>query len=219
MATLESLAHCDVHFLPRAGNTAAKVASQALPVCYRGQAMESPEQSSNSPEDVTPVLRENLKKFELFSKREEEKATPLQRYIERVSHLLGSPVYFVVFIAFCILWIIANLAIHYFGHAYFDEPPFIWLQGIVSLNGVLITMAVLVRQNRLTQIEDKRAKLELQVELLAEQKATKIIQLLEELRHDMPNVKKRDDPHVTTLQETADPEVVLNALEERPPKS
>lgn len=181
--------------------------------------MESPEQSSNSPEDVTPVLRENLKKIDRFSQREEEKATPLQRYIERVSHLLGSPVYFVVFIAFCILWIIANLAIHYFGHAYFDEPPFIWLQGIVSLNGVLITMAVLVRQNRLTQIEDKRAKLELQVELLAEQKATKIIQLLEELRHDMPNVKKRDDPHVTTLQETADPEVVLNALEERPPKS
>ena len=43
-------------------------------------------------------------------------------------------------------------------------------------------MAVLVRQNRLARAEDDRAHLELQVNLLAEQKATHIIALLETLR-------------------------------------
>jgi uncharacterized membrane protein len=60
---------------------------------------------------------------------------------------------------------------------------------------------------------DRRAHLELQVNLIAEQKTTKIISLLEELRHDLPMVKDRKDEVADALQESMDPQAVLSALE------
>ena len=64
-------------------------------------------------------------------------------------------------------------------------------------------------------VSESRAHLELQVNLLAEQKATKIIILLEELRRDMPNVHDRHDEHATTLQAMTNPDDVLDEIESR----
>jgi uncharacterized membrane protein len=175
------------------------------------------EKSAEQHEEVIEAVQENLEKVERFAEREEQKTTSLQRSIERVSYFFGHPYYFAAFVLFCVIWILLDLVINHYRHFYFDEPPFFWLQGIVAFNGVLITMAVLIRQNRLAQIEEKRAHLELQVNLLAEQKATKIIQLLEELRADLPNVKNRQDPDARILQESPDPEAILNALEKHSP--
>jgi len=101
------------------------------------------------------------------------------------------------------------------GYRYFDEPPFSLLQGVVTFIGVLITMAVLIRQNRLPRVEEDRAHLELQINLLAEQKTTKIIMLLEELRRDLPNVRDRHDQHAESLQAVTNPDAVLEAIEQR----
>ena len=51
--------------------------------------------------------------------------------------------------------------------------------------------------------------------LLTEQKAAKMIDLLEELRRDLPNVKNRDDPEAVALQRSMNPDLVLAALDER----
>lgn len=161
------------------------------------------------------AVEENLEKVSRLSDREERKATPMQRSIERVCLFFGHPLYFASFVVACMCWVSIDMLIHHFLHVYFDEPPFFWLQGIITCNGVLITMAVLIRQNRLALIEEKRGHLELQVNLLAEQKTAKIIQLLEELRADLPNVKQRHDPDATVLQESPDPESIIDALEER----
>jgi len=53
----------------------------------------------------------------------------------------------------------------------------------------------------------------LQVNLLTEQKVTKLIHLLEELRRDLPMVKDRHDPEAAALQQRTDTEQVLVALE------
>ena len=54
-----------------------------------------------------------------------------------------------------------------------------------------------------------------QVNLLTEQKVTKLIHLIEELRRDMPMVRDRHDPQSKALQERTDPLKVLSAIEER----
>jgi hypothetical protein len=53
-------------------------------------------------------------------------------------------------------------------------PPFPWLQGMVSSNALLLTVAVLIRQNRMAQLAEHRSHLDLQINLLTEQKVTKI---------------------------------------------
>ena len=82
----------------------------------------------------------------------------------------------------------------------FDPPPFAWLQGIFSLGALLTATVVLIKQNRLAKLEEPRAHLDLQVNLLAEQKTTKLIDLMEELRRDLPMVKDRNDPEAAALQ-------------------
>jgi uncharacterized membrane protein len=78
----------------------------------------------------------------------------------------------------------------------------------------LTTTIVLIRQNRLAKLEEQRAHLDLKVTLLTEQKAAKMIDLLEELRRDLPNVKNRHDPQAMVLQQSMNPDLVLAALDE-----
>jgi uncharacterized membrane protein len=47
---------------------------------------------------------------------------------------------------------------------------------------------------------------------LTEQKVTKLIHLLEELRRDLPMVKDRHDPEAASLQQRTDTAQVLSAL-------
>jgi uncharacterized membrane protein len=56
--------------------------------------------------------------------------------------------------------------------------------------------------------------LELQVNILTEQKTTTLIRLLEELRRDLPMVRDRHDPDAATLQVPTDAKQILTALEE-----
>jgi uncharacterized membrane protein len=56
--------------------------------------------------------------------------------------------------------------------------------------------------------------LTLELAMLSEQKAAKLIELVEELRRDMPNVQDRVDQEAEALAQPADPEAVLEALKE-----
>jgi uncharacterized membrane protein len=105
-----------------------------------------------------------------------------------------------------------------FGVAAFDPPPFQWLQGIVGLGALLTATVVLIKQNRLAKLAEQRAHLDLKVTLLTEQKTAKLIDLLEELRRDLPNVKDRHDPEAASLQQSMNPELVRAALDEGAPK-
>jgi uncharacterized membrane protein len=71
---------------------------------------------------------------------------------------------------------------------------------------------VLATQNRQRKISDERAQLDLQVNLLSEQKLAKLIALVEELRRDMPNVKNRSDPLAEAMTQAIDPHAVVSAL-------
>jgi len=96
----------------------------------------------------------------------------------------------------------------------FDPAPFFWLQGIVGLGALLTATVVLTKQNRLAGLAERRANLDLKVTLLTEQKAAKLIDLLEELRRDLPNVKDRHDSDAAALQKSMNPDLVLAALDE-----
>src|SRR6202790_3407568 len=128
--------------------------------------------------------------------------------------VLGLPSYLASVLSFVALWLLANASSELLGFQALDPPPFFWLQGIVSLRALLTTTVVLITQNREAKLEEQRTELELQVTLLTEQKVTKLIHLLEELRRDLPMVKDRHDAQATVLQERADTAQVLSAIEE-----
>jgi uncharacterized membrane protein len=66
----------------------------------------------------------------------------------------------------------------------FDPVPYPLLSSITSLEAVLIAAFVLMKQNRMDVVADRRDHLDLQVDLLTERQATQIIQMLDRLsRH------------------------------------
>ncbi|MGI4857916.1 MAG: DUF1003 domain-containing protein [Janthinobacterium lividum] len=182
---------------------------------YREQLEQEDRDEQEQENAVGKAIEANLDKIDLFARRQDRKVSTEQRIIERICLIFGTPRFFILFLVACGLWIGADYADRRISGGFFDAPPFSELQGIISLMGVMITIAVLIRQNRLARVEGHRAHLELQVNLLAEQKTTKIIQLLEELRRDMPDVRNRNDEHAEILQEIVNPDAVLQAIEAR----
>lgn len=167
------------------------------------------------PEDaaVTGAVSENIDAVAAFYAREERKISLSRNVIERVIEFVGRPIYLGCIVAFVALWILANVFADRFGWVQFDAPPFFWLQGIISLFGLIVGTAVLIRQSRLARLAEQHAHLDLQVNLLTEQKSTKIIQLLEELRRDLPSVVNRHDAEVEEMQKPTDPHAMLDAIE------
>ena len=138
-----------------------------------------------------------------------------QRTIEKVTAFLGRPLFLNLTIAAVALWIVLNVSASHRHLDTFDPAPFPLLAWAVSTGGLLLTIVVLITQNRQARLAERRAQLDLQVNLLAEQKIAKVIALLEELRRDMPSVKDRHDPEAEAMSQAADAHAVLDALEEK----
>ncbi len=95
----------------------------------------------------------------------------------------------------------------------FDPSPFSLLDGVLSLAALVTTTVVLIAQELQTRIEQRHAHISLQVSLMTEQKVAKLINLIEELRRDMPMVKDRYDPQAASYSEKTDALQVLTAIE------
>ena len=150
-----------------------------------------------------------------FYAREEEKISRPQWVLERIGDFMGQPMFLGFILLFVSVWIAASVIVTWLGIAEFDPAPFFWLQGIVSLGAFLTATVILTKQNRLAKLAAQRAHLDLKVTLMTEQKAAKLINLLEELRRDLPNVRNRHDPEAAVLEKSMDPDRVLAALDER----
>jgi uncharacterized membrane protein len=138
-----------------------------------------------------------------------------QRAIERFTVALGRPrsVYIVVF--FVLAWLLINTILAAMGREPFDRPPFPWLAGMASVAALLTTILILTTENRMTEIEEQRARLHLQISLLADRKTAKIVELLEELRRDLPSVPDRDDALAQEMTTPSNPHEVASELERR----
>lgn len=156
----------------------------------------------------------NIAAVRNFYDREEGKLSQSQRVLEKISGLVGQPAFLAVILVFVAMWIAFNTVCRELGVAEFDPAPYFWLQGVIGLFALLTATVVLSKQNRLAKLAEQRANLDLKVTLLTEQKAAKLIDLLEELRRDLPNVKNRHDAAAETLQQAMNPSLVLAALDD-----
>ena len=79
------------------------------------------------------------------------------------------------FIVGHIVWFAVWIGLNTLSSRHFDAFPFNLLTMVVSLEAILLTAFVLMSQNHLTLLADRRAHLDLQVNLLAERELTAIL--------------------------------------------
>ncbi len=159
-------------------------------------------------------ISQNIEAVLAFYQREDQKISRSQRMLERISDFIAQPVFLGLILLFLGLWIAISVVLRRLGIVDFDPPPFFWLQGLVSLGAFLVATAVLIKQDRLGKLVEQREHLDLKLTLLTEQKTAKLIDLLEELRRDLPNVENRHDPEAAALRQSMKPQQVLAALAE-----
>jgi uncharacterized membrane protein len=158
-------------------------------------------------------LNENVDALASLAVRAERDVGPHQRRIEHITALLGRPGAFYLILALAGAWCGVNLLAPTLGVRAPDPAPFVWMQGVVGLCALLMTTVILTTQNRQTRYSAQLAQLELQVNLLSEQKIAKLIALVEELRRDIPTVRNRVDAVAEVMKEPVDPHAVMSALE------
>lgn len=164
---------------------------------------------------VTEHIAQNISDVVDLENKELEKLTAAHRWLEAVSRRIARPGYLIALLILVIAWITLNLEAQALHLAPFDPPPFHGLQGLLTLTALLTTTTVLIGQGWQSKLAERRAHLDLQINLLTEQKVSKLIHLIEELRADLPGVRERHDPHASQLKKPTDAAQLASALEEK----
>jgi uncharacterized membrane protein len=141
-------------------------------------------------------------------------ASPVQRAVDGLTATFGRPRAAGALAVLAAGWIALNLALTAGGRPALDPPPFMLLQTTAGLTALFVTIFILITQRREDELSELREQLTLELAMMSEQKAAKIIALLEELRRDLPSVHDRFDLEAHALAKPADPEAVLTALKD-----
>jgi uncharacterized membrane protein len=138
----------------------------------------------------------------------------LGRLLDVLTARAGAPHFVIGLVLVMAAWIGLNLGMIAAGLKPLDPPPFGYLQTAGTAFALCMTCLILSTQRREDELSTRRQQMTLELSLLAEQKASKAIQLLEELRRDSPLVSNRRDETAETLAMPSDPRMIRDAIQE-----
>lgn len=139
--------------------------------------MRSKRNLSASPDSITD---KNIADINHLERQALLNRTPSERLAGKVTRFAGGVMFISIHVIWFLFWIILNV-----GAIPRIEPwdpfPFSFLTLVVSLEAIFLSLLVLMTQNRLTKDADKRAHLDLQINMLAEEESTATLQMLEKI--------------------------------------
>ena len=163
--------------------------------------------NSSQPVDKLTRRRRMLKSFEA-------KALANRRFSDRVADSLtkgfGGMAFLLANCVWFFVWIVLNTNMIP-GIEPFDPFPFGLLTMIVSLEAIILSIIVLVSQNRAAHIDTLRSELELQVNLIAEEEITKALEVLADIRKKVGIHK--EDPELDRMLERINTSYIERSLQ------
>ena len=173
-------------------------------------------QPSSVPEAAQTVpapAARNIEAIAALERAARHDRTRLDRFTDVVTSAAGSPVFIVVHALWFTGWIVVNMM----RDRPFDPYPFGLLMLVVSLEAIFLSAAVLMTQNRMQGQADKRAHLDLQVNMLAEQELTAILRMLSNLSERLGVDPRQAGGPVEGLLEQTDIHTLSAALDRELP--
>ena len=164
------------------------------------------------PEGLAPVLERNIDALEKRRRQDEAGASGEERLAAVITRFTGSMLFVYLHLALFGGWIVANLGLIP-GVPRWD-PSFVVLAMIASVEAIFLSTFVLISQNRMAASADKRADLDLQINLLAEHEVTKLIALVSRIAETL-DVPEARDGELEELKRSVAPEAVLDEIEDR----
>jgi uncharacterized membrane protein len=164
---------------------------------------------------VADVLRRNIGAFAEVRKRFEHQKTFQERIADGITGFAGSMRFVYLHALAYGGWIAVNSGLVP-GLRPFDPFPFVMLAMIASVEAIFLSTFILISQNRMSALADKRADLDLQINLLSEHEVTRLISMVDAVSRHLGLEPPAAD-HVRDLERDVRPEEVVEALESGAP--
>lgn len=159
--------------------------------------------------DMAGVLRRNIEAMREQRRRELADASGEEKVAQAITDFAGSMRFVYLHLAIFGAWIVINLG--WIPVIPRWDPTFVVLAMVASVEAIFISTFVLIAHNRSAAAAEKRADLDLQINLLAEHEITQLIHLVSEMAERM-GIEKSRDPELEELAHDVAPEAVLEEL-------
>jgi uncharacterized membrane protein len=167
--------------------------------------------SRQSSPGLAHVVERNIQALLDHRKHLEAKRSVQERIADAVTRFTGSMTFVYIHLVLFGVWVIINLG-WVPGLSPFDST-FVVLAMVASVEAIFLSTFVLITQNRMAALADKRADLDLQISLLAEHEVTRLITLVTAMAERM-GVEAAQDPELAELSQDVAPEKVMEKMED-----
>ncbi|HEX8203792.1 MAG TPA: DUF1003 domain-containing protein [Isosphaeraceae bacterium] len=159
---------------------------------------------------LAPVVERNIRTLLRRRRRQERRQGWEDRAADAVTRFAGSMRFVYLHLLLVGIWIAVNLG--WLPPRPFD-PSFVILAMAASVEAIFLSTFVLISQNRMAALADRRADLDLQVSLLTEHEVTRLITLVTAIAGRM-GIQESRAPELSELAKDVAPEKVLDKIEE-----
>lgn len=169
-----------------------------------------PPRDYHKPSTVDELTARNVKTIVELEATSQRQRSTSDRVADAISAFCGSMAFLWVHVLWFTVWLVWNTGL--VGTKPFDPFPFNFLTLIVSLEAIFLSTFILISENRQSRVDERRSHLDLQINLLAEQENTKMLQLLREIAVKV-GLDPTGDPDISILEQATRPEQLAEQIE------
>ncbi|WP_379488567.1 DUF1003 domain-containing protein [Novosphingobium soli] len=160
--------------------------------------------------EMAAALRDNIARLTARQHAEARQPSLSDRIADRITGFTGSMTFVALHLLVFGAWILVNLGVLPILPRF--DPSFVVLAMVASVEAIFLSTFVLISQNRMASAADRRADLDLHVNLLAEHELTKLAGLVQRIAEKLDVAI--DDPQFHEIRKDIEPTQVLDALDE-----
>lgn len=167
---------------------------------------------------VSQAMERNVRAIAELERHAIHQRTTADRVSDAITRVAGSAAFVAAHAVAFTVWIAVNVGLVPEVKP-FDPYPFAFLTLVVSLEAIFLSIFVLMSQNRMARLADRRAHLDLQIDLLAEREVTVMLRMLRALCDKQGIRLGGVDQEVQALIEEVDVTALATDLEQKLPPS
>jgi uncharacterized membrane protein len=175
--------------------------------------MRSPRRMSG-PDQDTPGLQAVLERnIGLLIERRKAEEAAVSKHLgvaSAIGRFIGSLGFVYTHLVLFGTWVLVN-TVGMPGIPVFD-PELVYMATLAAVEAIFLTTLVLINQNRMTMAADKRAELDLQINLLTEHELTRLLHLVSAIAERL-DVHSEVDEEIEELKEDVAVAEVLDKIE------
>ncbi len=158
---------------------------------------------------MNEVLVRNIKTLLEKRRQEERGSSAEQKAADAITRFVGSMPFVYIHAVIFAIWTVINVG--WLPLPRFDAT-FVILGTSASVEAIFLSTFILISQNRMSFLSERRADLDLQVSLLSEHEVTRLIQLVSQIGEKI-GVDGSTSRELDELKQDVHPEKVLDRIE------